>query len=237
MAETPLVDLREIAHRFGARWILRGVSLQICRGEVVLVMGPNGSGKSTLLRIIATTLRATRGTGRVCGYDLRTDAGAVRSNIALMSHSTGVYADLTAAENLRFVQRMLGRIENHAELDALLERVGLQQHAHELVRGFSAGMQRRLSLARVSMQQPRVLLLDEPYTALDADAVARVHELIAVTRESGGATIVVTHDTTVANSVADRALIMGDGLLATADDSQRHSADQRGRRSLAAESG
>ncbi len=235
--QAPLVDLREIAHRFGARWILRGVSLQVQGGEVVLVIGRNGSGKSTLLRIIATTLRASRGTGTVCGHDLRAAAAEVRSQIALMGHSTGVYADLTAAENLRFVQRMLGRSVNRAEVGTLLDRVGLLSHADEMVRTFSAGMQRRLALARLLLQQPRVLLLDEPYTALDTDAVAGVHQLIANTRTAGGATIVVTHDTTVANTVADRMLIMSDGLLAPADDSDRQNAARRGRNALFGEHG
>lgn len=210
----PALQLDDIARRFGNRWALRGVSLRVDPGEVVVVIGHNGSGKSTLLRVAATSLRPNRGRATVYGYDVVREADLVRAQLAMLGHAAGVYEDLTAAENLRFALEMLGRPASGPAIAAALAQVGLAAEARTRVRGFSAGMHRRLALARVTLQAPRLLLLDEPYSALDAEGIALVNALVDRTRMQGGAAVLVTHDLARASGVADRWARMDGGRLA-----------------------
>jgi heme exporter protein A len=207
------LELAQVARRFGERWALRGVSLRVEPGEVLAIIGHNGSGKSTLLRVAATALRPTRGGGTVYGHDIVRDAGSVRTMVGMLAHAPGLYEDLTATENLRFTLEMLGRRADRATIVAALEAVGLAEEEHERVRGFSAGMHRRLSLARLLVQSPRLLLLDEPYSAFDAAGIGLVNGLVERTRAAGGAVLLVTHDIARARVVADRWVRMERGKL------------------------
>jgi heme exporter protein A len=207
------VDLHGIAHRFGRRWAVRGVSLVVAPGEVLAVIGHNGSGKSTMLRIVATALRPTRGAGSVFGADLVRDAQRVRATVALLSTEPGVYGDLTALENLRFAARMLGESSDPLRLQRALDRVGLGREGDERARNMSSGMQRRLSLARLLLREPRLLLLDEPYNSLDPQGAMLVNELVRETRDRGGSVLLVAHDLSRSEGVADRTVEMRDGLL------------------------
>jgi heme exporter protein A len=193
--------------------VLKGASLTVARGETVALLGRNGSGKTTLLRIVATLLRPTRGSGAVFGHDLVRDADAVRTHAGLLAHTNAVYPDLTAAENLGFTVRMLGRAFDQRSVEAALDAVGLAAHANTRARGFSAGMQRRLAIARLRLIAPDVLLLDEPYSSLDPEGTELVTALVSDTRRSGGATILVTHDISRATRVADRVLSIDDGRV------------------------
>lgn len=193
--------------------MLKGASLVVGGGETVALLGRNGSGKTTLLRIIATLLRPTRGSGTVFGHDLVRDADAVRTHTGLLGHTNAVYPDLTAAENLGFTVRMLGRAFDQRSVEATLEAVGLAAHANTRARGFSAGMQRRLALARLRLIAPDVLLLDEPYSSLDPEGTELVTALMTDTRNNGGATILVTHDVSRATRAADRVLSIDDGRI------------------------
>ena len=194
--------------------MLKGAGLTVGHGEAVGILGRNGSGKTTLLRIVATLLRPTRGSGMVFGHDLISDADAVRHRIGLLGHTNAVYPDLTAAENLGFTLRMLGRTVDPRFVDAALSAVGLAAHASTRARGFSAGMQRRLALARLRMLGSRLLLLDEPYSSLDPEGAELVTALIADARRQGGAALLVTHDIGRAVKVADRLVTLVDGRIA-----------------------
>ncbi len=207
------IALQDIAHRFGRRWALRGVSVEVPRGEVLALLGHNGSGKSTLLRVASTVIRPTRGSGTIYGIDLVRHAAAVRSMIALLSTEPGVYGDLTAFENLQFAARMLGIGTDPLVLRRALDRVGLGREEHELARNMSSGMQRRLSIARLLLRQPQVLFLDEPYNSLDTAGAGLVNELIRETRDRGGTVVLVAHDIQRADGLPDRTLTMEDGVL------------------------
>lgn len=207
------IALHDIAHRFGRRWALRGVSLEVPRGEVLALLGHNGSGKSTLLRVASTVIRPTRGGGTIYGVDLVSHAATVRSRIALLSTEPGVYGDLTAYENLLFASRMLGISPDPLALRRALDRVGLGREEHELARNMSSGMQRRLSIARLLLRQPQVLLLDEPYNSLDVEGAGLVNELIREMRDRGGTVLLVAHDIARADGLPDRTLTMEDGVL------------------------
>jgi heme exporter protein A len=188
------VELTGVARRLGRRWALRGVTLRVDPGEVVAIVGPNGSGKTTLLRVIGAALAPTRGAGRVFGRDLVDETDAVREVSGMLGHGTGLYDDLTAAENLGFALQMYGEAPSATSIDRALEAVGLREHASERVRALSSGMRRRVALARLVLRRPRLLLLDEPYNSFDAAGVAAVDALIGETARAGGAALVVTHD-------------------------------------------
>ncbi|MBL8983910.1 MAG: heme ABC exporter ATP-binding protein CcmA [Gemmatimonadetes bacterium] len=202
-----------VTRRYGRRWALRGANISVAPGEVVGLEGHNGSGKSTLLRVFSTLIRPTSGKAWVLGEDVRERADWVRGQIALMTYHPGLYDDLTARENLVFAATMLGR--DAAGIDAALDRVGLLRDADERVRTFSSGMQRRLSLARLLMQRPRVLLLDEPYNSLDRQGVALVNEVVAevVRGSEGGAALIVLHDRQSAGALLDRVEVMFQGRI------------------------
>ena len=206
------IDAQGVARRFGARWVLRGISLQVRPGETVGLLGANGSGKSTLLRILATLLRASGGRAMICGHDVSTDADAVRGNIGFLAHSPGLYDDLTARENLEFAVAMLG--VKPTVIDATLERVGLFAVANERVRGFSAGMQRRLALGRMMLAKPRVLLLDEPFSNLDVAGIALMSSVIGESVRDGGAALAVLHELAPAAGLIDRTVTIADGRIA-----------------------
>lgn len=176
-------------------------------------MGHNGSGKSTLLRVIATALRPSVGEGWVLGRHLVREAQEVRRLVGFLAHAPGLYDDLTAWENLRFAARMLGTRED--AIDGALEQVGLSRERNERVRGFSAGMQRRLALARLILAQPRLLLLDEPYNNFDAAGIGLVNDVIRQVRDSGGATLVVLHDRRQGEGLLDRTIELVRGAVAT----------------------
>jgi heme exporter protein A len=214
VSSSAAVDLTGVAQRLGHRWALRGVTLRVATGEVLAVVGPNGSGKTTLLRVIATSLTPTRGSGRVFGRDLVDEADAVRECTGMLGHATGLYDDLSAAENLRFAQRMYGEPTSAAAIDAALEAVDMRTHASERVRGLSSGMRRRIALARLMLRRPRLLLLDEPYNTFDAAGVAVVDALIRETARAGGAVLVVTHDLPrTAGTGFDRVLALNAGRV------------------------
>ena len=207
------MELQNIARRFARRWVLRGASLEVRPGEIVGVLGRNGSGKTTLLRVISTTLRPTRGTGSVYGNGLVKDADAVRECVGVLGHHSGLYDDLTALENLRFAVRMAGMNVPRERLLEALHDVGLADDARERVRGFSAGMRRRLALARLILRPPQLLLLDEPYAAFDQHGIDFVNQFMRTTAARGGAVLVVTHDPARASAVTHRMVRIADGKI------------------------
>ena len=207
------VDLQNIARRFARRWVLRGASLQVQPGEIVAMLGRNGSGKTTLLRVLATTLRPTRGTGTIYGKQLVKEADEVRELVGMLGHHAGIYDDLTASENLRFATRMSGMHVAREQIADALEQVGLADEEKQRVRGFSAGMRRRLALARLILRPPRLLLLDEPYAAFDQHGIDFVNSFVRETSARGGASIIVTHDPARVAEVTQRMVRIVDGRI------------------------
>jgi heme ABC exporter ATP-binding subunit CcmA len=188
---TAAVDLVGVTRLFGAVPAVVRVDLRVERGETVVLRGPNGAGKTTLLRIVATALSPTYGRGSVLGLDLVGRREEIRRRCDLLSHRTRLYEDLSAAENLSFWCRLLGLPTEG--VDAALERVGLLEAARERVRGFSQGMRQRLAVARTVLRRPEVLLLDEPYTGLDAEARHAVDDLVREARREGRTAVLATH--------------------------------------------
>ena len=206
------VDAVGVARRFGSTWVLRGVNFTVGAGEVVGLLGANGSGKSTLLRILATLLRPHAGEARVWGHDVTRAPREVRARIGYLAHSPGLYDDLTARENIAFAASMLDR--SVGDIDRVLDRVGLLGAANRQVRGLSAGMQRRLALARLMLVRPRLLLLDEPYSNLDADGIQLVNSLVTEWSAEGVAAVMVLHELAPAGGLLHRTATIIDGRIA-----------------------
>lgn len=208
------IEAQGLGKRFGIRWVLRGVTLHVGYGETAGLLGANGSGKSTILRVLGTLLTPNAGTARVNGLDIVGDSRSVRGQIGYLAHTPGLYEDLTARENLQFVADMLGLPLELA--DSSLDRVGLASVANNRVRGFSAGMQRRLALARLIMRSPRVLLLDEPYSNLDEEGVELMNSVIREIIGSGGAALLALHELAPARGVINRTFKLMEGRISTA---------------------
>lgn len=206
----PELVLERVGKRYGAATVLRNVEGVLARGTVTLVTGGNGAGKSTLLKIMAGLSQPS--SGRVL---LRPESGASASGprLGYVGHATFLYPELTALENLAFWRTAHQLRLNRDALLALLERVGLAEHAHERARVFSRGMAQRLNLARVLMLAPDILLLDEPATGLDAPSRDLLRREIAAARERGACVALVSHDLAGDASLADRVLALTRGAV------------------------
>ncbi|HET8647958.1 MAG TPA: heme ABC exporter ATP-binding protein CcmA [Vicinamibacteria bacterium] len=209
----PAVETSALGRRFGRRWALAEVTLRVARGVRVMVTGRNGSGKSTLLRVLATALRPDRGSARVGGHDVVSAREAVRRQAALLGHHSGLYEALSAQENLQIAARMLGGDARPAALRERLGEFGLAARADDPVSTFSAGMRKRLSLARTLMQPASVVLLDEPYGELDSDGFALVDRLLVRLRDEGRTVLMSTHLLERGRELCDEAFQLEQGRL------------------------
>lgn len=215
------LDSQDIQKKFGHFTALGGVTIQIPRGEFVTLFGRNGAGKTTFLKIAATLMRPTHGSLFIEGIDIRKEPEKARRHIGFLSHNTFVYRDLSAIENLRFFGRLYGADISDERLMRLLERVGLRRRANDNVRAFSRGLQQRVGIARVLMHDPSLVLLDEPYTGLDAQAVAMLNEVLDEIVKAGRTVVLTTHDIEHGLRAATRAMIIDRGkvvLSASAQD-------------------
>lgn len=192
---------------FGAQRALDGLDFRLAPGETMALLGPNGAGKSTLLRILAGGLRASEGEVRLGGRRLNLHSPEWLRRVGVLSHQTFLYGHLTARENLRFYADLydLDRVDERVE--AGLEGVDLTNRGDDPVRTFSRGMRQRLALARTLIHEPDVVLLDEPYTGLDAHAAAVLREVLGSLRDGRRTVILVTHNLTEGLEMADRVAI------------------------------
>jgi heme ABC exporter ATP-binding subunit CcmA len=209
-----MIKACDLTKRFGRVPVLSGVTLDVAPGECVVVLGANGSGKSTLLKLSATVLRPTAGTLTVLGHDVPRHAGLVRGHVGLVAHGAHLWEDLTALENLRVWRTLSNQPTAAPELRAALETVELDAVADERVRTFSAGMKRRLSLARFVDHGVRLLLLDEPFTGLDQPGKKWLTAFVHGFKARGGAVLMATHDLGRSLDVADRLAILAGGRIA-----------------------
>ncbi len=178
MMEAPLIEARALDKTFGAIPILRSTNLAVPPGVAAMVVGRNGAGKSTLVRLLAGLSTPTAGEALLFGAPSRTLDAGLRRRLAIVTHQSFLYPNLTACENLEFYADLYGVKDSRAELRRWIDRVGLAPAANARVRTFSRGMEQRLTLARAMLSRPEALLMDEPFAALDADGVALVADIL-----------------------------------------------------------
>ena len=207
------VIFTDVTRTFGRRRALNRVSLQLTAGEIVALLGPNGAGKSTLLGLAATLLEPSSGT---IHYDTRTArAGGLplRRSIGLLGHDLFVYPELSAAENLAFFAGLYALEGIGARVDAALERGGIAARRDDPVSSLSRGMRQRLALERALLHDPRLVLLDEPFTGLDDASVGALQARLVSLRDTGRIVVVATHDLETIEPVVDRAMMLVNGRL------------------------
>lgn len=213
MPDTFALESEDIRKTFGHFTALGGVTLAVKRGEFLALFGRNGAGKTTFLKIAATLMRHTHGQLRIQGIDIREEPEKARRHIGFLSHNTYLYRDLTPIENLRFFSRLYGMPDSEERIRSLLDRVGLRRRASDPVRAFSRGLHQRLGIARVMLHDPSVILLDEPYTGLDANAVEILNQILDQSAAAGKTIILTTHDLEQGLRSATRAAILDRGKI------------------------
>ena len=206
------IRLADVSRHFGRRRALSRVSLTAQAGDIVGLLGPNGAGKSTLLGIVATLVAATSGEVRYGEHSAHEAGSRLRQQIGLLAHELHLYAELTARQNLTFFAQLYG-LDGRQMVDAALERAGLTDRGDDPVLGFSRGMRQRLALERSLLHQPRLLLLDEPFTGLDDRSVSTVSARLRQLAADGAIVLVATHDLDVADGLVTRIAVMRDGRL------------------------
>ena len=216
MANEVAIDIRDVSKRYGPRWALARLSYSLPVGRSLLLTGHNGSGKTTLLRMIATASFPTAGTLQVLGKDSRTDREAIRHQVALLSHASFLYEDLTAAQNLIVLGRLMGLEDPARDAAALLDRVGLSARTDNPVRQFSAGMRKRVAIARLLLKAPALALLDEPFGELDPAGIAQMEGLIAELKAKGTTLVLATHMVEQGIRLTETRLHLENGRLAEA---------------------
>lgn len=208
-----VLEARGVSKYFGDVPALLRVSLRIQRGHAALVYGPNGAGKSTLLRLLASLSSPTEGEIILDGLRLDQHSAASKAKTGFVSHATFLYGDLSVHENLELAGKLFGVPHLNERIDAVLGEFSLRDRARHLVRSLSRGLQQRATLARALLHDPDFLLLDEPFTGLDAESAANLAELMRDLPRQGKAVIFSTHGFSEGSALADRLLALDRGRL------------------------
>ncbi|MFN8600004.1 MAG: ABC transporter ATP-binding protein [Candidatus Binatia bacterium] len=220
-AARSLVEARGLAKAFGLSPVLRDVDLDVLPGEVVAILGPNGAGKSTLLRILGCISRARAGRLALFGTDCHPGRPTrdVLGRIGFLGHEAMVYEDLTPQQNLELFARLYrgvhaggGSPETTARTS--LERVGLAHARERATRALSRGMLQRLAIARATQHEPPLLLLDEPFTALDESGIELLSDILRTRAAAGAGIVMVTHDLARVSELATRVVVLVGGRVA-----------------------
>src|ERR1700693_3957559 len=211
---------------FGDYPALRDISFTVDGGACLALLGRNGAGKTTLLRILAGLSKAARGSVTILGKDAR--AEITRQKIGVLGHGIGVYEELSAYENLRLFARLYGIADPNKTAREWLERTGLDRVRDGLVREFSRGMRQRLAVARAFLHNPSLLLLDEPFTALDDRAIKVLQSLLAEAHANGRTIVLSTHQLREALEIATHVALIRRGQLVFSGERTQQMVDDTG---------
>ncbi len=220
-----MIEIRNLTKSFGTLYALRGIHLSIPGGIFLSIFGPNGAGKTTFIRILATLSKASGGEVLFDGRNLNDSPEKIRRHIGVIGHSTFLYDELTAYENLKFYCTLYEVEDAASRIDHVLTEVGLANRRNDFVRTFSRGMQQRLSIARAMLHEPDILLLDEPYTGLDQHAAQMLTQWLSKLKSQKRTIVLVTHDIHSGLELADRVAIFVRGKVAFEADRSQISPD------------
>jgi ABC-2 type transport system ATP-binding protein len=213
MTTQDVIHVQGLTKSYNKVEALRGVDFDVARGSIFALLGPNGAGKTTVVKILSTLLRADSGTASVNGFDIATQAAAVRKSISLTGQFAAVDEILSGRENLVLVAH-LRHLSNPGKLaDALLDRFSLTEAGARRVSTYSGGMRRRLDIAMSLVGNPDVIFLDEPTTGLDPEARIEVWQAVKELAEHGTTVLLTTHYLDEAEQLADRIAILRGGRV------------------------
>ena len=206
------LEIQGLVKRYGRSTALRGINLQVAWGERLVLFGPNGSGKTTLIKVLSTLTRPTAGLIRLAGRDLQKNAAQLRRLLGVVTHEPFLYQDMTAYENLLFFGRMFALDDLRNRIHEVSHIMGVERSLQHRVRTLSHGTQKRLSLARALLHNPRILLLDEPETGLDQDAQDRLEELLQ-TQSKNFTILMTTHSVDRGLACGTRVAFLSQGRI------------------------
>ena len=207
------IEIEGLTKSFGHHLALRRLDLKVRRGEFLAILGSNGAGKTTLIKILATLTKPSSGSIRLAGLDPKKSAAEIRHQIGVVCHQPYLYDNLTVYENLKFYGRMYNVPDLEVRIHQVVHQAGLMSQLHEPVRILSRGMQQRLSIARAIIHDPEIMLLDEPETGLDQNALFRFENLLTSFHNSAKTIIMTTHNPERGLRMADRVIILGQGKI------------------------
>jgi ABC-type multidrug transport system ATPase subunit len=208
---SPAISVRDVRYAYGAHEAVKGISFDVAPGEVLGFLGPNGAGKSTTIKMITGQLEPRSGSVHVLGMDVRRERDAVQARIGVCFEEKNLYLAMSGVENLRFFASLFGI--GNLDAMALLERVGLSDRGRDRVAGYSKGMRQRLMMARALVNDPAVLVLDEPTDGLDPVSSQTIRGLIRDQAARGTAVLLTTHDMWEADELSHRVAFINDGRI------------------------
>jgi len=226
VSEAAALNIDSVSKYYGDFPALRKIQLNIQPGSTVALLGRNGAGKTTLLRIVAGLSKASEGSVKIAGADVRQET--TRRRIGVLGHGISLYDELSATENLVLFAKLYGLAEPEKTALAWLERTGLDRVRDGLVREFSRGMRQRLAVARAFIHEPEVLLLDEPFTALDDRAIAVLQSLLGDAHALGRTIVMSTHQLKEALELATHVALIQRGQLAFTGERTQQMVDDTG---------
>jgi heme ABC exporter ATP-binding subunit CcmA len=212
MIEFDEVRLVDVSRHFGRRRAVSQISLTARSGDILGLLGPNGAGKSTLIGMLATLVAPTSGSVTYGGQPARALGGPLRRAIGLLAHELHLYPELSARQNLAFFAQLYG-LDARDTVDRALTAAGLSDRADEAVSGFSRGMRQRLALERALLHEPRLVLMDEPFTGLDDAAAQLITDRLQRLASRGAIVVMATHDLDLADGLISRVAIVRGGRL------------------------
>lgn len=212
------LTINDVSRYYGRRCALAHVSLTLRTGEVVALLGPNGAGKSTLLALLATLIRPSVGSIRYGDQSAAEVGLELRAQVGFLSHDLQLYAELTARENLEFFAGLYGLNDSSRRVSEALERAGLELRADDVVDGYSRGMRQRLALERTLLHNPRLVLLDEPFTGLDQASSHAFAKRLRDLHDAHAIVLMATHDLDVVDGLVDRSVMLRSGELIELED-------------------
>jgi heme exporter protein A len=208
-SEAPVVELTGVCKSFGgSRVVLEGISFRLTGGEGLCICGPNAAGKTTLLRIIAALLRPNGGAVEVCGFDVQSQSHKIKPLIGAIFHKSMIYPQLTVIENLQFFAALYGVKNSKSHIERLLKEAALTPYRYDVAGILSRGMMQRLAIARALVHEPAVLLADEPFAGLDAEAGEHLVTVLRNFRNDGGTVVITTHNVGFGLQCCERAAVL-----------------------------
>jgi ABC-type multidrug transport system ATPase subunit len=208
------VELKGLRKSFGRMPVLRDLDLDVPWGEVLTILGPNGSGKTTLIKILATLAKPDSGSVHVAGFDSKRSGQNIRRNTGVVTHDTLLYDDLTGYENLKFFARMFGLDNAGDRIMRCAGLMGMTSRLHDRIGTLSHGMKKRFSIARALLHDPLVLILDEPESGLDQEALSMMENVIRDKSNPHRTVIMTTHNFESGMTLGDRMAILSRGRIA-----------------------